>query len=95
MDFTGNEHFQSAELASVIVTSPSSFTRRHLHLPIGARRCLDTLELSRDAVRIRLFYRLRGYYKTAVKTSVKPAGTGAVAVGFGITEGPPVMIDYA
>jgi outer membrane protein assembly factor BamA len=91
--FTGNEHFRSAELASVIVTSPSSFTRRHLHLPIGARRCLDTLELSRDAVRIRLFYRLRGYYKTAVKTSVKPAGTGAVAVGFGITEGPPVMID--
>ena len=91
--FDGNKHFESAELASVIVTSASSFTRRHLHLPIGARRCLDTLELSRDAVRIRLFYRLRGYYKTAVKTSVKPAGTGAVAVGFGITEGPPVIID--
>jgi outer membrane protein insertion porin family len=93
VNFTGNEHFRSAELASVIVTAPSSFTRRYLHLPIGARRCLDTLELSRDAVRIRLFYRLRGYYKTAVKTSVKPAGTGAVAVGFGINEGPPVMID--
>ena len=91
--FNGNEHFRSAELASVIVTSPSSFARRHLGLPIGARRCLDTLELSRDAVRIRLFYRLRGYYKTAVKTSVSPRGTGAVAVGFGITEGPPVMID--
>ena len=91
--FNGNEHFRSAELASVIVTSPSSFARRHLGLPIGARRCLDTLELSRDAVRIRLFYRLRGYYKTAVKTSVQPSGTGAVAVGFGITEGPPVMID--
>jgi outer membrane protein assembly factor BamA len=91
--FQGNEHFQGEELASVIVTSASSFTRRHLHLPIGARRCLDTLELSRDAVRIRLFYRLRGYYKTAVQTSVKPAGTGAVAVGFGITEGPPVIID--
>ncbi|MBK5187910.1 MAG: BamA/TamA family outer membrane protein [Gemmatimonadaceae bacterium] len=91
--FNGNQHFQSAELASVIVTSPSSFARRFLHLPIGARRCLDTLELSRDAVRIRLFYRLRGYYKTAVKTSVSPAGTAAVAVGFGITEGPPVMID--
>ncbi|MGH7622968.1 MAG: POTRA domain-containing protein, partial [Gemmatimonadaceae bacterium] len=91
--FNGNEHFRSAELASVIVTSPSSFARRKLGLPIGARRCLDTLELSRDAVRIRLFYRLRGYYKTAVKSSVQPAGTGAVAVGFGITEGPPVMID--
>ncbi|HEY7861603.1 MAG TPA: hypothetical protein VIB98_09150, partial [Gemmatimonadaceae bacterium] len=91
--FNGNEHFRSAELASVIVTSASSFARRHLGLPIGARRCLDTLELSRDAVRIRLFYRLRGYYKTAVKTSVSPAGTGAVAVGFGIIEGPPVMID--
>jgi outer membrane protein assembly factor BamA len=91
--FKGNKHFQSEELASVIVTSPSSFTRRVLHLPIGARRCLDTLELSRDAVRIRLFYRLRGYYKTAVKTSVKPAGTGAVAVAFGINEGPPVIID--
>jgi outer membrane protein assembly factor BamA len=91
--FNGNQHFRSAALASVIVTSPSSFARRHLHLPIGSRRCLDTLELSRDAVRIRLFYRLRGYYKTAVKTSVRPSGTGAVAVGFGISEGPPVMID--
>lgn len=91
--FNGNQHFESAELAAVIVTSPSSFARRHLHLPIGSKRCLDTLELSRDAVRIRLFYRLRGYYKTAVKTAVLPAGTGAVAVGFGITEGPPVMID--
>jgi len=59
--FTGNEHFPSADLANVIVTAPSSFTRRFLHLPIGARRCLDTLEVSRDAVRIRLFYRLRGY----------------------------------
>jgi outer membrane protein insertion porin family len=91
--FSGNQHFESAELASVIVTSPSSFARRRLHLPIGSRRCLDTLELSRDAVRIRLFYRLRGYYKTAVKTAVFPAGTGAVAVSFGITEGPPVIID--
>ena len=44
-------------------------------------------------MRIRLFYRLRGYYKTAVKTSLQPAGTGAVAVGIGITEGPPVIID--
>ncbi len=91
--FTGNAHFRAAELGSVIVTSPSGFIRRHLHLPIGARRCLDTLELSRDAVRLRLFYRLRGYYKTAVATSVKPVGTGAVAVKFGITEGPPVIID--
>ena len=91
--FNGNQHFESAELASVIVTSASSFARRHLHLPIGARRCLDTLELSRDAVRVRLYYRLRGYYKTAVKTAVQPAGTGAVEVAFGITEGPPVIID--
>lgn len=91
--FNGNQHFESAELASVIVTSASSFARRHLHLPIGARRCLDTLELSRDAVRIRLFYRLRGYYKTSVKTAVQPAGTGAVEVAFGVTEGPPVIID--
>jgi outer membrane protein insertion porin family len=91
--YTGNTHFRGAELSSVIVTSPSSFTRRRLHLPIGARRCLDTLELSRDAVRLRLFYRLRGYYKTAVATSVKPAGTAAVAVRFAITEGPPVIID--
>ena len=38
VDFTGNKHFTSAELSSVIVTSASSFARRHLHLPIGARR---------------------------------------------------------
>lgn len=91
--FTGNSHFRDSELGNAIVTTPSSWARRVLHLPLGARHCLDSLELQRDAVRLRLFYRQRGYYKTAVKTSVTPVSKRAVKVAFHVDEGPPVIID--
>lgn len=93
VDFTGNQHFRGAELGRAIVTTPSSFARRVLHLPIGARRCLDTLELQRDVIRLRIFYRQRGYYKTTVDPRVSPTAPGAVEVDFRIAEGPPVLVD--
>ena len=91
--FTGNDHFRDGELGNAIVTTPSSWARRVLHIPLGARHCLDSLELQRDAVRLRLFYRQRGYYKTRVETSVTPVSPRTVKVSFGVDEGPPVMID--
>jgi len=91
--FTGNAHFRDGALGDAIVTTPSSWARRVLHLPLGARHCLDSLELQRDAVRLRLFYRQRGYYKTTVETSVVATGPRAVKVGFSIDEGPPVIVD--
>lgn len=91
--FTGNTHFRDPELGNAIITTPSSWARRVLDLPLGARHCLDSLELQRDAVRLRLFYRQRGYYKTAVETSVVPTSPSEVRVLFDVDEGPPVIID--
>lgn len=93
VEFKGNSNFRDSELGNAIVTTPSSWARRFLGLPLGARHCLDSLELQRDAVRLRLFYRQRGYYKTTVETSVTPVSRSAVRVGFAIDEGPPVIID--
>jgi outer membrane protein insertion porin family/translocation and assembly module TamA len=91
--FTGNGHFRDSELGNAIVTTPSSWARRVLGIPLGARHCLDSLELQRDAVRLRLFYRQRGYYKTTVETNVTPVSPSAVKVRFALREGPPVIID--
>lgn len=91
--FTGNTHFRDSELGDAIITTPSSWARRVLNIPIGARHCLDSLELQRDAVRLRLYYRQRGYYKTAVRTSVMSLSPSSVSVDFHIDEGPPVIID--
>lgn len=93
VSFEGNTHFRDGELGDAIVTTPSSWWRRVLRLPLGARHCLDTLEVQRDAVRLRLFYRQRGYYETTVATDVSPTDPGGVAVAFRITEGRPVIID--
>jgi outer membrane protein assembly factor BamA len=91
--FRGNEHFSSDELENAIITTPSSWARRVLHLPLGSRRCLDTLELARDAVRLRLFYRQRGYYRTTVNTAIATPDPGSAQIDFRIHEGPPVVID--
>ncbi|HEY9480074.1 MAG TPA: BamA/TamA family outer membrane protein [Gemmatimonadaceae bacterium] len=91
--FTGNTHFRDSELGNAIITTPSSWARRVLGIPLGARHCLDSLELQRDAVRLRLFYRQRGYYKSTVETSVTPLDKKAVKVGFQVDEGPPVIVD--
>jgi outer membrane protein insertion porin family/translocation and assembly module TamA len=93
VDFTGNSHFRDGELGNAIVTTPSSWARRVLGIPLGARHCLDSLELQRDEVRLRLFYRQRGYYKTTVEADVRPVSKSAVKVGFRVDEGPPVIID--
>src|SRR5690242_4586380 len=69
VDFAGNHAFRQDSLQRAIVTTPSSWTRRVLSLPIGGKRCLDPLELQRDILRLRLFYHQRGYYKTQVVAS--------------------------
>jgi outer membrane protein insertion porin family/translocation and assembly module TamA len=91
--FTGNTHFRDSELGNAIITTPSSWMRRTLGIPLGARHCLDSLEVQRDAVRLRLFYRQRGYYKTSVAPHIATVTPGGVQVTFAIGEGPPVMLD--
>ena len=93
LSFDGNDHFSDSQLSNAIVTTPSSWWRRVLHIPIGAAHCLDTLEVARDALRLRLLYRQHGYYHTQATPEVSPNGPSAVAVLFKIAEGPPVLID--
>ena len=92
LEFTGNTAFTDAELAQVIVTTPSAFARRVLRLPFTIRRCLDRTELPRDRARLVVFYRRRGYPDAVVDTAVTASGNG-VAVKFQIVEGLPTILE--
>jgi outer membrane protein insertion porin family/translocation and assembly module TamA len=88
----GNNAFSDAELAKAIVTTPSAWARRYLHLPFTVKHCLDRSELPNDRARLIIFYRRRGYPRVTVDTVVKPLGPGAVEVRFKINEGPPILL---
>ena len=91
LDFIGNHAFTGDELALRIVTTPSTWARRHLGV-FGTRRCLDRDELARDRVRLQLLYRYAGYYNAKVDTLVTPVSQDQVRVAFLIDEGQPVRI---
>ena len=90
--FEGNHAFSDAELGKTIVTTPSAWARRYLHLPFTVKHCLDRSELPNDRARLIIFYRRRGYPRVTVDTVVKPLGPGAVEVRFKINEGPPILL---
>ncbi len=92
IEFHGNATFPDDELEAAIATTPSSFWRR-VGLFFGAQRCLDRVEFERDVLRLRLFYRQRGFYKATVDTVVTTEDPGRVDIDFNIVEGPPVLID--
>ena len=92
LDFVGNKAFSDGELAKTIVTTPSAWARRYLHLPFTVKHCLDRTELPNDRARLVIFYRRRGYSKVSVDTAVKALGPGAVEVKFIINEGPPTIL---
>jgi len=92
LEFDGNRAFTDADLAKTIVTTPSAWARRYLHLPFTVKHCLDRNELPNDRARLVIFYRRRGYPRVTVDTVVKQLAPGAVEVRFRINEGPPVVI---
>ena len=92
LEFDGNRAFSDAELAKTIVTTPSAWARRYLHLPFTVKHCLDRSELPNDRARLIIFYRRRGYPRAAVDTVVNLLAPGAVEVKFKITEGPPLEL---
>lgn len=92
LEFEGNTAFSDAELAKTIVTTPSAWARRYLHLPFTVKHCLDRAELPNDRARLIIFYRRRGYPKVTVDTVVKTLAPGAVEVRFKINEGPPMIV---
>ncbi len=92
LKFTGNTEFPSTELAKIIVTTPSAWARRILHLPFTVRRCLDRSELPRDRARLTIYYRKRGFPEVTVDTAVRNVGPGGVEVQFHIHEGIPTRL---
>jgi outer membrane protein insertion porin family/translocation and assembly module TamA len=90
--FSGNAAFGDERLASAIATTASTFWNRIGLSFLGTRRCLDELELQRDVLRLRYYYRQRGYYQTEVDTTVVGEKEDAVGVHFSVQEGPPVRI---
>jgi outer membrane protein assembly factor BamA len=51
------------------------------------------VEFQRDVLRLRLFYRQRGFYEARVDTTVTPEGRDRIDITFDIAEGQPVVID--
>ena len=92
LEFEGNNAFSDAELAKTIVTTPSAWARRYLHLPFTVKHCLDRTELPNDRARLIIFYRRRGYPRVTVDTVVNVLAPGNVEVRFKINEGPPMML---
>jgi outer membrane protein assembly factor BamA len=95
LHFEGNHAFPATELASVLVTTPSSAASR-LRI-IGTRRCLDPEEFPRDVIRLQAYYRKRGYSSATVDTTVRPVATAGklriVDVTFRVAEGEPLRVD--
>jgi len=90
VEFVGNHAFTDAQLAIGLVTTPSSWFRRVIR--IGTRRCLDTLEVKRDPIRLLYFYSQHGFTGTKVGARVDTVRKSAVHVVFGIQEGDPIIV---
>ena len=92
VSFAGNRSFEDEILLNGIVTTPSSWTRRTFRF-IGAKHCLDTLEVRRDPLRLLVFYSRRGFTGTKVATQIDTVGRGLVEVAFNIREGEPIVLE--
>jgi outer membrane protein assembly factor BamA len=91
LDFKGNHALKDDDLSQIIATTTSSFTRRAFRF-FGEKRCLDREELARDISRVKLYYKLRGYWEAQVDTAVKRRGNSGVAVTFNVVEGLPIRL---
>jgi len=92
LKFEGNRAFSDDDLALRVVTTPSSWWRRHLNLWFAQKRCLNSDVLRSDVFGLREYYKLRGYFGATVDTLVQPRGRQGVAVTFLINEGEPVPL---
>ncbi len=92
LSFEGNRTFTDDELATRVLTTPSSFTRRYFRI-IGARRCYPNVGLGPDVAALTTLYRNNGFYQATVDTVVTPVTPTSVKVTFRITEGEPLHVD--
>ncbi|UCG75003.1 MAG: BamA/TamA family outer membrane protein [Gemmatimonadota bacterium] len=103
LSFEGNEAFSDKELAAAIVNKATSCKTFLFYAPIPLcpltdwgiawnRRMLNTKELPLDVLRLRVFYRQRGYRQVSVDTLVEAAGEERLRVTFLIEEGAPTRV---
>jgi outer membrane protein assembly factor BamA len=90
--FEGNTTFTDDQLSASVLTTPSSFTRRHFKI-FGAKRCYPDVGLKPDVDALKALYQNNGFYKTTVDTIVKRESANVVDVVFRIHEGKPLQID--
>jgi len=90
--FVGNKTFDDEVLSAYVVTTASSFAKRHFRI-VGTARCYPVGGLAQDTASIKLFYRANGFYDTRVDTAVTTVGRGVVDVTFRIDEGRPLLLD--
>ena len=100
----GNEALSDGELRTVIETRDTECKSallvpfcllRGVGVNVGfahSRAFLDTLDVAQDALRLRAYYNLRGYYEAQVERDVRTDGREA-RVWFTIEEGPPTLIE--
>lgn len=98
--FEGNRAYSDVQLASAVATGETSCTSTLLS-PFcwltnwgfaHDRAFLDTRQLTADLLRLRLFYRRRGYREVRVDTAVERLN-GRARVTFQVEEGEPIRID--
>ena len=92
LHFVGNKTFSADALSAYVVTTASSFAKRHFRI-IGTARCYPVNGLGPDTDAIKLFYKANGFYDTKVDTAVTIVGRGVVDVTFRINEGRPLLLD--
>lgn len=90
--FEGNHTFSDDQLSASVLTTPSSFTRRHFKF-FGAKRCYPDVGLKPDVDALKALYQNNGFYKTTVDTIVRRVSANVVDVRFRIDEGKPLQID--
>jgi outer membrane protein insertion porin family/translocation and assembly module TamA len=95
--FEGNETLSDDDLSRVVVTTPSTFTRRYFgwFFDAGVKRCVPADNgLALDVQRLEQFYKDNGFYRAKVDTLVELAGApNRVNVTFRIDEGAPALVD--
>ncbi len=88
MEFSGSE-IRTDEIATVLSTQEPGFLNRVFHL--GSAPCMDSLEVERDALRIAVLHRQRGWFQASVTPTVTHQENGAT-IRFEVTPGPQAII---
>lgn len=81
---TDESHCNSMLLRPICVFSKSPLFYTHV--------TLDRAELSRDMLRVMVYYFKRGYRDTQVDTTIVPSGRHKVHVTIAVAEGPPTIV---